>query len=207
MSRSQLEKAVDRLYREADPDIEVKVRMININWGHSKELLSACKPLAEYSWFIAKIREHNRPDENGERIGLEAAIDRAVAEMPDDYLIKGFIIKNQAEVKSMCLTEYNEAEVMELFKEEGWKEGWEDGWEDGRKEGWENGRKEGWEDGRKEGWEDGRKEGQDAGREETLSRDVVSVMNAFGVSMDKAMETLAIPKEQYPKYRNLIGNL
>ena len=40
-----------------DSDIEVKVLMININYGHNKELLETCKPLLEYSWLINRIRE------------------------------------------------------------------------------------------------------------------------------------------------------
>ena len=34
---------------------------------------------------------------------------------------------NRAEVKDMCLTEYNEAEAMEMFKQEGREEGREEG--------------------------------------------------------------------------------
>ena len=43
--------------------------------------------------------------------------------MPDDYLIKAFLEAHRAEVKGMLLTEYNEAEQMALFKEDGRKEG------------------------------------------------------------------------------------
>lgn len=42
-----LQGETERIFREADPDIEVKVRMININHGHNRELLSACRPLGE----------------------------------------------------------------------------------------------------------------------------------------------------------------
>ncbi len=56
------------------------------------------------------------------------AIDSAIREMPDDFLIKKFIIANQAEVKNMCLTEYDEEEVMEMFKEEGREEGRKEAW-------------------------------------------------------------------------------
>ncbi len=31
--------------------------MLNINYGHNKELLNACRPLGEYAWFIEKIRQ------------------------------------------------------------------------------------------------------------------------------------------------------
>lgn len=42
--------------------------------------------------------------------------------MPVDFVIKKYIISNRAEVKEMCLTEYNEAETMEMIREEGRQE-------------------------------------------------------------------------------------
>ncbi len=47
----------------------------------------------------------------------------AIRSMPDDFGIKGFVSKHKAEVEGMLDTEYNEAEVKELFKEEGRAEG------------------------------------------------------------------------------------
>lgn len=55
--------------------------------------------------------------------GMSSAIDKAISTMPDDYVIKPFLEAHRAEVKGMLLTEYNEAEQMELFKEDGWREG------------------------------------------------------------------------------------
>ena len=43
--------------------------------------------------------------------------------MPDDFVIKPFLEAHRAEVKGMLLTEFNEAEQMELFKEDGRREG------------------------------------------------------------------------------------
>ena len=40
-----------------------------------------------------------------------------------DFLIKTFLETHKAEVKGMLLTEYNEAETMEMFREEGRKKG------------------------------------------------------------------------------------
>lgn len=45
-------------------------------------------------------------------------IDFALDSMPDDSLIKSFIIANRAEVKRMFITEYDEAATMEKFKKE-----------------------------------------------------------------------------------------
>ena len=42
--------------------------------------------------------------------------------MPDDFVIKPFLFARKAEVKGMLLEEYNETEVLELFKEKGYEE-------------------------------------------------------------------------------------
>ena len=43
---------------------------------------------------------------------LEAAIDAAIDEMPDDFSIKKFLMMNKAEVKGMFLTEYDQEKVL-----------------------------------------------------------------------------------------------
>ena len=43
--------------------------------------------------------------------------------MPDDFEIKQFLMENKAEVTKMCITEYDEAETMNGFKQEGIEEG------------------------------------------------------------------------------------
>ncbi|MBQ7372791.1 MAG: hypothetical protein IJW67_13100 [Blautia sp.] len=100
-----------------ESDIEVRVRMININPGKNRKILDACEPLREYSWLIEKIRE------NVKRMDLENAVDQAINEMPEEFVLKRLLIANRTEVKEMLLTEYNEAETMEMFKEEGRAEG------------------------------------------------------------------------------------
>ncbi len=122
LSEDQIKAETEKRLKKADPDIEAKVRMININYGHNRRLLEACEPLREYSWFVEKVREYNAPDKDGNRPGIEAAVDKALDEMPDGFVIKEFLLANRAEVKDMCLTEYNEAEVMEMFREEGREE-------------------------------------------------------------------------------------
>ena len=103
---------------EGDGDIEVKVTMLNINYGMNKKLMEACKPLQEYAWIVDAVRKHQK-----EKMDLEAAVDASVDEMPEDFVIREFIIANRAEVKTMLLTEYNEEKVMEKERQEGHKEG------------------------------------------------------------------------------------
>lgn len=112
-------KTADGQPIEAEPDIQVRVRMININYGKNKELMSTCRPLLEYAWFIAEIRKNNKIT------GIEAAVDSALYNMPEDFGLKKLLIAHKAEVKQMCITEYNEAETMEQFREEGREEGQE----------------------------------------------------------------------------------
>ena len=120
-----LDGEVDRIFTESSPDIEVKVRMININYGRNKELLSACRPLREYAWFVARIRECLSSQEDGGAVKpyIDEAIDCAIDDMPNDFVIRDFILSNKAEVKDMCLTEYNEIETMELIRLEALQEG------------------------------------------------------------------------------------
>ena len=98
----------------SDADIDVHVTMLNINYGKNKKLLDSCAPLREYAWFVGKIREKQNEMNN-----LEAAIDAAISEMPEEFAIRAFLLSNKAEVKRMCITEYNEEKAMRQFQEEG----------------------------------------------------------------------------------------
>ena len=114
---------------EGDGDIEVKVTMLNINYGMNKKLMEACKPLQEYAWIVDAVRKHQK-----EKMDLEAAVDASVDEMPEDFVIREFIIANRAEVKTMLLTEYNEEKVMEKERQEGHKEGKKEGQKEMKKD-------------------------------------------------------------------------
>ena len=84
-------------------DIEVKVHMLNINYGKNRALLEACHPLREYAWLVDKVRECQR----GKR-DFAAAVDMAISEMPESFVLKVYLISNQTEVRGMFLTEYDE---------------------------------------------------------------------------------------------------
>ena len=92
---------------DEEADIEVKVTMLNINFGRNRELLDACQPLKEYAWFVSKVNENQK-----ELNDLEAAVDLAIDQMPEEYQIRAFLMENRAEVKRMCITEYNEVKTL-----------------------------------------------------------------------------------------------
>ena len=105
-----------------DGDIEVRVTMLNINFGKNQKLMEACEPLHEYAWLVDTVRRYQN-----EKMDLDAAVDATIDEMPDSYVIKKFLVENRAEVKSMFLTEYNEEKVLEKEREEGRQEGRREG--------------------------------------------------------------------------------
>ena len=100
-----------------ESDIQVRVRMVNINRGRSETLMQRCRPLYEYAWLVDRIRD-TEP-----QAGLAQAIDSAVEDMPSDFEIRTYVLTHRREVKTMLLTEYDEALQMQLFKEEGRVEG------------------------------------------------------------------------------------
>ena len=109
-------KLSDAFIQEGNPqeaDIEARVRMVNINYRKSKSLLSSCRPLEEYAWLVSQIRENQRT------MGIEQAVDQAIQNVPKDFEIQEFLIGHRAEVKDLCITEYNEAETMQMIREEG----------------------------------------------------------------------------------------
>ena len=104
----------------SESDLEVRVRMLNINFGRNKVLLETCRPLSEYAWFIRETREHRGT------FGIETAVDMALDAMPENYGIKEFLLIHKAEVCRMLARDYSEEEIRELFMEDGRREGREE---------------------------------------------------------------------------------
>ena len=102
-----------------EADIEIRVRMLNINLGRNEELMRQCKPLAEYAWFIQKIRDirTDHPE-----MSMTDVIEKALEAMPEDYRIRQFLIVNRAEVIGMLDREYDEDKIRKLFMEDGRRE-------------------------------------------------------------------------------------
>ncbi|MGN1065525.1 MAG: hypothetical protein ACI4QC_08945, partial [Thermoguttaceae bacterium] len=63
---------------------------------------------------------------------LNLAIDEALNELPDNSTLKKFLMDNKAEVKRMCITEYDQERVLAQQREEGLIEGRVEGRVEGR---------------------------------------------------------------------------
>ena len=84
-----------------------------MNYGRNQELMEDCEPLKEYAWLMNEIQENRKSMETGD------AVEKALRDMPESFVIKPFLDAHKKEVYGMLETEYNEAEVMELFRRDG----------------------------------------------------------------------------------------
>ena len=87
-----------------EPNLELKVIILNINVGHNKKLMEECQTLREYAQYVAKVRRYS------EEIELNTAVECAVSESIQEGILKEFLQKNRAEVIAMSIFEYNEEE-------------------------------------------------------------------------------------------------
>ena len=141
-------------------DLELKVRLLNVNYGHNRKLMEACSAMNEYASLIGGIRRQRNMKGN-----LEAAIDAAIDEMPDSFELKKFLLGHRAEVKGMIIAEWDAEKAYQYAR----KEGMEDGRAEGRAAGLVIGRAEGLAAGREEGLATGREEGIRENRERVAS--------------------------------------
>ena len=110
-------------------DMEVTVRMININYGHNAELMKKCRPLSEYAWLVEAVRWRAKV------MGIKNAVDAVINDLPVDFILGPFLRMHKLEVGTMLLTEYDEVKHHELIYASGVRDGREEGREEGRKEG------------------------------------------------------------------------
>ena len=99
-------------------DIEVRVRMLNINHGHNRDLMNACRPLYEYAWFVQRIRELKSDSDD-----LGVAVGKALEAMPEEYLLKPFLKEHMAEVTNMLSAELQEISAKEMIARANFREG------------------------------------------------------------------------------------
>ncbi|MBO6240328.1 MAG: hypothetical protein J6O61_05740 [Butyrivibrio sp.] len=123
--------------RSDNPELELTVKIININQGMNDNLMKSCKNLSGYSTFVAKIREYN------EFYPLPIAVRMAVDYCIDRDILKDFFVKERKAVYMYSLFEYNQRKHMKYLEKEAREIGLEEGLEEGRKKGLEEGRKKG----------------------------------------------------------------
>ena len=111
--------------KDGRPQLELIVRIININDGQNNKVLKGCKTLQDYASFVAMVRK------NRETMEIEDAVTMAVNNCIDRGILKTFLLKHKAKVIKMSIYEYDEKKQREFDREEGREEGRKEGLEEG----------------------------------------------------------------------------
>ena len=145
---------------EGEPNLELKVMVLNINAGHNAELMEQCRMLKEYAQYVARVRGYTAS------MKLEEAVRRTIKECIAEGILADFFRKNRAEVEMVSILEYDkEYEEKKLRKSE-----YEAGLQQGERLGIEKGEQEGLNRG--------------------LAQGIVETGCAYGVSKKEILERL-----------------
>ena len=155
MEDEKMYKLSDMFEKKTDtPELELIVKVFNINEGHNEDLLKACKTLRGYSIFVAKVRKYiveakESHKENTEeffylnekerQLIIAEAVTKAIDWCIENDILKEFFQKYREEAVSVSVIEYSAERHMQAIKEEGYEEGLSQGHANGIKEGLQEG--------------------------------------------------------------------
>ena len=103
---------------DEEPALECTAIMLNINYGHNRELMEKCQVLHDYSYFVEEVR---RGMQNGKT--LEEAVDDTINNSMSEGVLKDILRKNRAEVKRVMWSDYNEELHLKNVRQMGFEEG------------------------------------------------------------------------------------
>ena len=108
-----------------EPGLELTVTAYNINAGHNRELMEKCRPLYEYAFFIASVRQNieGKKTDAEKTAAIEAAIDSCIR----DDIMKDFLTEHREAVIRVNLVEYNEQDEREGILLDGIEQGIQQG--------------------------------------------------------------------------------
>ncbi len=106
-------------------DFEWTATVYNLNGDNNSDLLKKCKPLSDYMAFINAIRRFKTDHTTEEAVNI--AVDWCI----ENDILKDLFSKYKAEVKDMCLTEFDAKAYENLVREESLREGRNEGMQEG----------------------------------------------------------------------------
>ena len=81
--------------RMKETQLELTAVLLNINRNHNRELMEACRDLKDYAEYVDRVRKYVR------ELPLSEAVERAITECIRKGILKEFLEKNRAEVKTI----------------------------------------------------------------------------------------------------------
>ena len=114
---------------EGEPNLELRVIVLNVNEGCNRKLMEHCQVLKEYAQYVAKVRRYTAEME------LDAAVKRAVEECIAEGILEDFLRENRAEVEMVSILEYDKDFGEKKLREAEYEAGREEGARFGLAEG------------------------------------------------------------------------
>ena len=164
-------------------DIELTVKVYNINYNKNFRLIRDCLPAHDYSCFVNRV-EMNR----ARGLSRDEAIIEAMNWCIANGIMRDYLKARMKEIFMMVNLIWNEEDARKSYIEQG------------REEGLEQGREEGLEQGREEGLE----QGVAIGERKTSLENVRNLMKNFKLTARAAMNALGISPEMQRELEPLI---
>ena len=95
-------------------DVEVRLHVLNINYGHNQDLMEKCPLLKEYAQFVAVSREYLAKGLERQE-AYEVAIDYCI----EHDILRKYLQENRMEVIGMLLREFDVEKYERSLREEG----------------------------------------------------------------------------------------
>ena len=168
---------------EGEPNLELKVMVLNINAGHNEELMEQCRILKEYAQYVARVRRY------AGSMKLEEAVRRAIRECITEGILTDFLRKNRAEVEMVSILEYGQEYEEKKLRQAEYKAGEQAGL--------------------KKGEQAGLKKGEQIGMNRGLAQGIVETGCAFGMSkemiLNRLQERLHISAQRAQEYFSMFS--
>lgn len=103
-----------------DPELELKCKVYNINYGKNRAIMDECRWLDEYMMFVDKVREYHRSKDEDD---LEADINKAIDYCIENDILKEFLLERRGEVTKVMALDYTFDKQLEMERADAWKEG------------------------------------------------------------------------------------
>ena len=116
--------------RNREADVELKVRMLNINYGYNRELMDRCHVLEEYAQFVEVSRQFM-----ADGLTVKEALEQAIQYCMEHGILYETLRDYRAAVLGMLLEEFDVDKYERTIRKEGMEEGIKQGIEQGIEQG------------------------------------------------------------------------
>ena len=113
-------------------NLELVVKLININYDKDSHILKSCEPLEQYSLFVDAVRRHIAVDK-------EHGFENAIKECIKNNILREYLQRKSREVINMLIAEYDYATDIAVQREEAGKIAFVNGIEQGKSLGFAEG--------------------------------------------------------------------